>query len=165
MLACLKRKLASQATRPDNAIKVDQVGCACKSGFVVFLCSCLDRSIVSSSCLLEFWWFDNSWLFSAKFRKTYRQNSGIQRGEDLLRIIDRTMNAHQDNTYTWGEDWEGVWGVKEVIHVKLEQSALSRGGGSWHQLSDTCNGVLWTAWAPFAPDGDLGQWQSRSLLS
>lgn len=164
MLACLKRKLASEATRPDNAIKVDQVRCAFRSGFVVFLCSCLDRSIVSFSCLLEFWWFYNICLFYAKFRKTYRQNSGIQRGETLLRIIEKTMNAHQDNTYTWREDWEGVWRVKGVIHVKLEQSALSRGGGSWHQLSDTCNGVLWTAWAPFAPDGDLGQRHSRSLL-
>lgn len=131
----------------------------CKSDFVV----CLDHSIVSSSCLLECWWFYNICYFSAKFRKTYRQNSGIQRGETLLRIIDKTMNAHQDSTFTWREDWEGVWRLKEVIHVKLEQSALSRGGGSWHQLSDTFNGVLWTAWAPFAPDGDLGQRHSRSL--
>lgn len=119
---------------------------------LLLLCSCLDRSIVSSSCLLEFWWFYSICIFSEKLRKTWRQNSGNQRGETLLRIIDKTMNAHQDNTYTWREDWErecDEW--KGVIHVKLEQSALSRGSGSWHQLSDTCDGVLWTAWAHLHP--------------
>lgn len=162
MLACLKRILASQATRPDHAIKVDQVGYACRSGFVVFLCSCLDRSLVSPSCLLEFWWFYNICLFLQNSEKTYRQNSGIQRGETL-------QNNRQNDECPSGQHLHlkrrlrGSVTSEGVIPVKLEQSALSRGGGSWHQLSDTCSGVLWTTWAPFAPDGNLGQRHLRSL--
>lgn len=90
MLACLKRKSASQATRPDIAGLI-------LSSSVWIVPSLVPVASWSSG--------DSTSVFvSAKFRKTSRQNSGIQRGETRLRINDKRMNAHQDNTYTRRDD-------------------------------------------------------------